>query len=37
VWYEILFKMGFYKQLKKDVEAGVEIEIAKLGKRKAKE
>lgn len=37
VWYEILFKLGFYKQLKKDVEAGVEVEIAKLGKGKAKE
>lgn len=37
VWYEILFKLGFYKKLKKDVEAGVEIEIAKLGKGKAKE
>lgn len=36
VWYEILFKLGFYKQLKRDVEAGVEIEIAKLGKGKAK-
>ncbi|KAF3034485.1 hypothetical protein E8E12_002849 [Didymella heteroderae] len=37
VWYEILFKLGFYKQLKKDVEAAVEVEIAKLGKGKVKE
>jgi uncharacterized membrane protein YGL010W len=30
VWYEVLFKMGFYKGLKREVEAGVEAEIAKL-------
>lgn len=37
VWYEILFKLGFYKQLKRDVEAAIEVEVAKLGKGKAKE
>lgn len=37
VWYEILFKLGFYKQLKGEVEEAIEIEVAKLGKGKAKE
>lgn len=37
VWYEVLFKLGFYKGLKKDVEAAIEVEVAKLGKGKAKE
>lgn len=37
VWYEVLFKLGFYKQLKHDVEAAIEVEVAKLGKGKAKE
>jgi uncharacterized membrane protein YGL010W len=36
VWYEVLFKLGFYKQLKLDVEAAIEVEVAKLGKGKAK-
>lgn len=30
VWYEVLFKMGFYKGLQKEVEVGVEKEVAKL-------
>lgn len=37
VWYEVLFKLGFYKQLKSDVEAAIEVEVAKLGKAKAKD
>lgn len=37
VWYEVLFKMGFYKQLKKDVEAGIDVEVAKLNGKKAVE
>lgn len=37
VWYEILFKLGFYKQLKRDVEAAIEVEVAKLEKGKARE
>ncbi|KAI4687097.1 uncharacterized protein J4E84_005468 [Alternaria hordeiaustralica] len=42
VWYEILFKMGFYKNLRREVDMGIEIEIAKLkakrdGKGKGKE
>jgi uncharacterized membrane protein YGL010W len=37
VWYEVLFKLGFYPQLKKDVEAAIEVEVAKLGKGKGKE
>lgn len=36
VWYEILFKLGFYKELKRDVEAAIEVEVAKLGKGKGK-
>ena len=35
VWYEVLFKMGFYKGLKREVELGVEDEIAKLKAKKA--
>ncbi|KAF1954159.1 DUF962-domain-containing protein [Byssothecium circinans] len=30
VWYEVLFKLGFYKGLQKEVEEGIEIEVAKL-------
>lgn len=37
VWYEILFKLGFYKQLKREVEEAIEIEVAKLGNGKARE
>jgi len=37
VWYEVLFKLGFYPQLKKDVEAAIELEVAKLGKGRGKE
>lgn len=36
VWYEVLFKLGFYGQLKRDVEAGIEAEVAKLGKGKGR-
>jgi uncharacterized membrane protein YGL010W len=36
VWYEILFKLGFYKKLQAEVDIGIEQEIAKLkGKGKA--
>ncbi|PVI00473.1 DUF962-domain-containing protein [Periconia macrospinosa] len=34
VWYEVLFKLGFYKGLQKEVEAGIEAEVAKLEKGK---
>ena len=35
VWYEVLFKLGFYKGLKREVESLVEVEVAKLnGKTK---
>lgn len=38
VWYEVLFKLGFYGGLKRDVEAAIEVEVAKLkGKGKGKE
>jgi uncharacterized membrane protein YGL010W len=37
VWYECLFKLGFYGELRKSVEEGVEIEIAKLKAGKGKE
>jgi uncharacterized membrane protein YGL010W len=30
VWYEVLFKLGFYKGLQREVEVGVEEEVAKL-------
>lgn len=30
VWYEILFKLGLYKGLKKEVEAAIEVEVKKL-------
>jgi uncharacterized membrane protein YGL010W len=30
VWYEVLFKLGFYKNLQREVEVGVEREVAKL-------
>lgn len=36
VWYEVLFRLGFYKELKRDVEAAIEVEVAKLGKGKGK-
>ena len=36
VWYEVLFKLGFYKQLKREVESDIEMEVAKLDKGKAK-
>ena len=34
VWYEVLFKMGFYKKLQNEVDAGIEVEVAKLKKGK---
>ncbi|KAF1996418.1 DUF962-domain-containing protein [Amniculicola lignicola CBS 123094] len=37
VWYEFLFKLGFYKKLQKEVEAGVEVEVAKLNKKKVED
>lgn len=37
VWYEVLFKLGFYRGLKGEVERAVEEEVAKIkGKRKGK-
>ncbi|KAF2646726.1 DUF962-domain-containing protein [Massarina eburnea CBS 473.64] len=30
VWYEVLFKLGFYKGLQVEVEEGIEVEVAKL-------
>jgi uncharacterized membrane protein YGL010W len=36
VWYECLFKLGFYKGLRREVEEGIEVEIAKLKARKGK-
>ncbi|KAH7413748.1 hypothetical protein DE146DRAFT_638457 [Phaeosphaeria sp. MPI-PUGE-AT-0046c] len=32
VWYEVLFKLGFYKKLKGEVERGIDVEVAKLKK-----
>jgi uncharacterized membrane protein YGL010W len=34
VWYEVLFKMGFYKELQADVEGGIEVEVEKLKAKK---
>lgn len=30
VWYEFLFKLGFYKNLKREVDGEIEIELKKL-------
>jgi uncharacterized membrane protein YGL010W len=37
VWYEVLFKLGLYKGLKRGVEEGVEVEVARLEKGKGRE
>ncbi|KAF1969771.1 hypothetical protein BU23DRAFT_557395 [Bimuria novae-zelandiae CBS 107.79] len=34
VWYEMLFKLGFYKDLKKEVDAAIAVEITKLKAKK---
>ncbi|KAF2703467.1 DUF962-domain-containing protein [Pleomassaria siparia CBS 279.74] len=36
VWYEVLFKLGMYKGLRREVEDGIEIEVAKLKAKKKK-
>lgn len=35
VWYEVLFKLGFRPQLKKEVEEGINAEIARVKAEKA--
>lgn len=30
VWYEVLFKMGFYKKLQGEVEGGIEAEVRRI-------
>lgn len=37
VWYEVLFTLGFYENLKKEVQGQIEVEVAKLkaGKKAA--
>jgi uncharacterized membrane protein YGL010W len=30
VWYELLFKLGVYKGLKRDVDVGIEVELARV-------
>lgn len=35
VWYEVLFKLGFYKNFKKEVEDAIEVEVAKLKGKKS--
>lgn len=37
VWYEVLFKLGFYKDLRKEVEASVQEEIRKFKEGKKAE
>ncbi|KAL1597032.1 hypothetical protein SLS60_008614 [Paraconiothyrium brasiliense] len=34
VWYELLFKLGFYKNLKKEVDSAIEVELRKLKAKK---
>ena len=34
VWYEILFKLGFYKGLKKEVDSAIEVELKNLKAKK---
>ena len=34
VWYEVLFKLGFYKNLKKEIDSGIAVELAKLKAKK---
>ena len=34
VWYEVLFKLGFYKNLKKEVDSAIAVEVAKLNAKK---
>ncbi|PSN74443.1 DUF962-domain-containing protein [Corynespora cassiicola Philippines] len=34
VWYEILFKLGFYKGLRREVEEGIRVELAKLNSKR---
>ncbi|CAI6296447.1 unnamed protein product [Periconia digitata] len=36
VWYEVLFKLGFYKDLQREVHVGIEEEVKKLEKGKGK-
>lgn len=35
VWYEVLFKCGFYKNLQAEVEVGIEEEVARMKAEKA--
>lgn len=37
VWYEVLFKMGFYRGLQREVEVGVEEEVRKMQVKKGAE
>tara|TARA_R110002003_G_scaffold175_3_gene14189 strand:- start:23165 stop:23467 length:303 start_codon:yes stop_codon:yes gene_type:complete len=38
VWYEVLFKLGLYKGLQREVEVGIEEQVAKMNaKGKGKE
>jgi uncharacterized membrane protein YGL010W len=34
VWYEVLFKLGFYKNLRKEVDSAIEVELKKLKAKK---
>jgi uncharacterized membrane protein YGL010W len=36
VWYEVLFKMGFYKKLQGEVEGGIEVEVSRMKAEKEK-
>ena len=36
VWFEVLFKMGFYKKLQGEVEEGIEVEVSRMKAEKEK-
>jgi uncharacterized membrane protein YGL010W len=36
VWYEILFKLGFYKKLQQEVHEAIDLEVAKIKARDLK-
>lgn len=34
VWYEVLFKLGFYKNFKKEVDSAIAVEVEKMNAKK---
>ncbi|KAF2113562.1 hypothetical protein BDV96DRAFT_548518 [Lophiotrema nucula] len=37
VWYEVLFKLGFYRELREEVEGEIEVQVAKMNRKKGGE